>query len=104
LLLHRVGSRGEVYYGESSTSEGVTVTEGTFVPARSDEFRTPPLWGVADSAPYLHDGSAATLHDAVLAHEDQARNARDGYRRLSAVEQRALLVFLCALRAPRPGP
>jgi len=28
--------------------------------ARPDEWRTPPLWGVADSAPYLHDGRAAT--------------------------------------------
>ena len=28
---------------------------------KPSEWKTPPLWGVADSAPYLHDGSAPTL-------------------------------------------
>lgn len=32
------------------------------------EWRTPPLWGCADSAPYLHDGRAATLDEAILWH------------------------------------
>ncbi|MGB7347706.1 MAG: di-heme oxidoredictase family protein, partial [Pirellulaceae bacterium] len=36
------------------------------------EWRTPPLWGVADSAPYLHDGRAKTLHEAVLWHGGEA--------------------------------
>ncbi|MEE8353102.1 MAG: di-heme oxidoredictase family protein, partial [Dehalococcoidales bacterium] len=30
----------------------------------ADKFRTPPLWGVGSSAPYLHDGSAATIEEA----------------------------------------
>ncbi len=33
---------------------------------------TPSLRGVASSAPYLHDGSAATLEDAVAAHSSAA--------------------------------
>ena len=33
------------------------------------EWRTPPLWGVRDSAPYLHDGRAATLEEAIALHE-----------------------------------
>ena len=37
------------------------------------EWRTPPLWGVADSAPYMHDGRAPTLADAVKLHGGQAR-------------------------------
>ena len=32
------------------------------------EWRTPPLWGVADSAPYMHDGRANTLSDAIELH------------------------------------
>ena len=29
------------------------------------EWRTAPLWGVADSGPYLHDGRAVTLEAAI---------------------------------------
>ena len=29
--------------------------------ARPREFRTPPLWGIAYTGPYLHDGSASSL-------------------------------------------
>jgi cytochrome c peroxidase len=35
---------------------------------RTDEFYTPTLIEVWRTAPYLHDGSAATLRDAVLNH------------------------------------
>lgn len=31
--------------------------------------QAPPLFGLAESAPYLHDGSAATIGDAVRAHD-----------------------------------
>jgi CxxC motif-containing protein (DUF1111 family) len=64
LLLHRMGSFGSIYYGSTATPADIVETS----PPRPDEFRTPPLWGVADSAPYLHDGSAKTLRDAILAH------------------------------------
>ncbi|WP_416897587.1 MAG: hypothetical protein ACMVY4_19300 [Minwuia sp.] len=33
-------------------------------------FEAPSLIGLAETAPYLHDGSAATVRDAVLAHVD----------------------------------
>jgi len=29
------------------------------------------LWGVRDSAPYLHDGRAATIEEAILLHHGQ---------------------------------
>ncbi len=41
---------------------------GTSIDAREtrgSEFDTPSLLGIHDSAPYLHDGRAATLHDVV---------------------------------------
>jgi YVTN family beta-propeller protein len=43
-------------------------------------FDTPSLNGVADSAPYLHDGSAATLADAVDAHVPAAAALLDADR------------------------
>jgi CxxC motif-containing protein (DUF1111 family) len=32
------------------------------------EWRTAPLWGVADSGPYLHDGRANSLAEAIELH------------------------------------
>src|SRR6185295_5623141 len=49
-----------------------------------DEWRTPPLWGVADSAPYFHDGSSATLWDAILRHEGEADVVTKAFKNLGA--------------------
>ena len=67
---------------------------------RPDEWRTPPLWGVADSAPYLHDGRAATLHEAIIGHGGQGKQFAQNYQQLSPAEQQQLLSFLKSLRAP----
>jgi hypothetical protein len=64
------------------------------------EWRTPPLWGCADSAPYLHDGRAPTLHDAILAHGGEADLSRNVYRSLLQEERDLLLEYLGTLRAP----
>ena len=34
------------------------------------EFTTARLWGVADTAPYLHDGRALILEEAILMHNE----------------------------------
>ena len=67
---------------------------------RPDEWRTPPLWGVADSAPYLHDGSASNLQQAIVRHRRDGKVAGDRYAKLPASEQAALLAFLGTLKAP----
>jgi mono/diheme cytochrome c family protein len=67
---------------------------------RPDEWKTPPLWGVADSAPYLHDGSAPTLRDAILRHRGDARLVSDAYQKLDATDQAAVISFLKTLKAP----
>ena len=68
---------------------------------RPDEWKTPPLWGVADSAPYLHDGSARTLEAAIEAHAGEARNVMERYRKkINADDRRAIVAFLKTLRAP----
>lgn len=66
------------------------------------EWRTPPLWGVADSAPYLHDGRAETLEEAVLWHGGEAAAARNRYYDLSRADKDRVLAFLSSLRAPQP--
>lgn len=61
---------------------------------------TPPLWGVAASAPYLHDGRASTVDQAILAHDGEGRPSRDAYEKLSTEEQGAVNLFLSVLDRP----
>jgi CxxC motif-containing protein (DUF1111 family) len=58
------------------------------------EFRTAPLWGVSKFDPYLHDGRAATLDEAIRFHGGEARAARDAFVALTASEREDLLSFL----------
>ncbi len=66
------------------------------------EWRTPPLWGVADSAPYLHDGRAATLDESILLHGGEAQFSVSRYQSMSSLERGRILAFLNTLRAPLP--
>lgn len=70
------------------------------IPARV--FLTRPLWGLADTAPYLHDGRAPTVHEAIALHGGEATAARDAYLALDARGRAAVRVFLASLtRAPK---
>jgi hypothetical protein len=64
------------------------------------EFITAKLWGVADTAPYLHDGRALTLNEAILAHDGQGAGARAAYSVLSFEKKNQVLAFLKTLRNP----
>jgi hypothetical protein len=65
-------------------------------------FLTRPLWGLAESAPYLHDGRAATIPEAILAHGGEAAQSRDAFAALSRDAQADLHVFLLSLtREPK---
>lgn len=64
------------------------------------EWKTPPLWGVAQTAPYMHDGSAATLQLAIEAHAGTAKDVREQFRKLTDADQHALLRFLESLATP----
>jgi CxxC motif-containing protein (DUF1111 family) len=55
---------------------------------------------VADSAPYLHDGRAPTLEEAVRLHGGQGADSARRFARLSPAEQAQLIAFLKTLRAP----
>jgi CxxC motif-containing protein (DUF1111 family) len=65
--------------------------------AEPSEIRTPALWGLRFRRPLLHDGSAATIADAVERHGGEAELARRGYGRLSPQEREQLLAFLRSL-------
>ncbi|MEO2016651.1 MAG: di-heme oxidoredictase family protein [Fuerstiella sp.] len=65
-----------------------------------DEWQTPPLWGVADSAPYFHDGGSPTLEDAIRRHAGQARNVKKRYKKLNSDDKQNVIAFLKTLRAP----
>ena len=60
----------------------------------ADEFRTQPLWGVSLHAPFLHDGRAETLDEAVTLHGGEAQASRDAYLALSPTAQQNLIRFL----------
>ena len=64
------------------------------------EWRTAPLWGVADSAPYLHDGRAETLREAIELHGGEAVDVTARFKERPAQDQEAVIAFLKTLRAP----
>ena len=65
--------------------------------AGASDFRTAPLWGVRESAPYLHDGRAATLEEAILLHGGEADASRARFTRLPARARSMLSAFLRSL-------
>ena len=81
---------------------------GNLIPNR--EYLTSKLWGVADNGPWLHDGRARTLNEAIIMHDGydgngphgEAESEVDAYQALSANDQKALLAFLGSLRVPIP--
>jgi CxxC motif-containing protein (DUF1111 family) len=104
------------YYGESGlanllgggTSTLIAVNPKTGIRSEfrvvstntDQEWRTPPLWGVADSAPYLHDGRAESLVDAIALHGGEAEACMQRFFALPITERMAVLEFLSGLRAP----
>jgi CxxC motif-containing protein (DUF1111 family) len=68
--------------------------------AGAREWRTPPLWGLRDSAPYLHDGRADTIADAVALHGGESQRSAEAFFRLSPRERQQVELFLQSLAAP----
>ncbi|MCA9247676.1 MAG: hypothetical protein KDA42_11185 [Planctomycetales bacterium] len=101
LLLHDMGpglsdpaalspslsSRG--YYG---TANLIAVSDES-----KQEWRTPPLWGVRHSAPYLHDSRAETIEAAILEHGGEAAGSAKFFQRLSGKARYELVTFVNSL-------
>lgn len=66
-----------------------------------DQWQTPALWGVADSAPYFHDGSSNTLRSAIERHKGQANSSLQRFEFLTTHEQECMIHFLKSLKAPQ---
>jgi CxxC motif-containing protein (DUF1111 family) len=81
LLLHDVGTGDGIHQAAADGSE----------------IRTPALWGLRFRRPLLHDGSAATIPDAIERHRGEAELARRGYERLSPEDRATLIAFLRSL-------
>jgi len=80
--------------GSLSDTTGNPTEDRTFVTAR--------LWGVGDTAPYLHDGRALTVREAIEAHDGEAYVASQKFQvSLTPGEQKQVLTFLCTLRDPK---
>jgi len=62
--------------------------------AKTNEFRTAPLWRVSDRAHFLHDGRAFTIKDAIRAHGGHAEAARMAFDALNPSDQTLLLSYL----------
>ena len=81
LLLHDIG-----------TGDGIGQASGL-----PGEIRTPALWGLRFRRPLLHDGSAATIGEAVLAHGGEAQGVIERLGRLPATAVSDLVAFLESL-------
>ena len=61
------------------------------------EWRTAPLWGLGQTAHFLHDGRAGSLEEAVLWHGGEAARSREAYRNLNSAERSVLHGWLLGL-------
>jgi len=64
-------------------------------------FITPRLWGVADTGPWLHDGRAMSLTEAIEMHGGEGAAAAAAFGALSPGQKWSLLTFLRTLRTPK---
>lgn len=83
LLLHDLGPEN---------ADGIVMEQAT-----GSEFRTQPLWGLCQHAPFLHGGSADTVQEAILRHGGEASASRDHYLELDENDLRDLHRFLESL-------
>jgi CxxC motif-containing protein (DUF1111 family) len=65
--------------------------------AAADEWRTAPLWDLSQEGPFLHDGRARTLDEAVAWHGGEAQRSSRAYQALDARDKAVLSAFLLGL-------
>ncbi|WP_152052516.1 di-heme oxidoredictase family protein [Tautonia marina] len=104
LLLHDMGPRlvdtgSYIAFGARPAAAPAAALDAD-APATDHEWRTPPLWGLADSGPYLHDGRAQTISEAILLHDGQGAAAARRFAQLSSPRKEQLGAFLLSLTAP----
>jgi CxxC motif-containing protein (DUF1111 family) len=83
LLLHDLSEAGQRGFPDTMASE--------------TQFRTPPLWGLGRTAPYLHHGYASTVEAAIAGHRGEGDASRLAFEALPAGDREALVRFLKGL-------
>jgi hypothetical protein len=89
LRCHEMGQRLAESIDETGTGRSVWITK--------------ELWGVGSTAPYLHDGRATTLTEAILDHGGEAATAKENFELLAQPDGRAT-VQLPGRRVPTWDP
>ena len=79
LLLHDMGE---------DLADGIAVGFAT-----GSEFRTQPLWGVALHGPYLHDGRASSLREAIEFHGGEAAASKERWLQADAEQQENVMAL-----------
>jgi CxxC motif-containing protein (DUF1111 family) len=106
LLLYEIDNRGPPGSGGGDLGYGLLRSPSRSDPPKREgavkpsEWKTPPLWGVADSAPYFHDGASPTLEAAITRHGGDAAKVTRNYQALPRSDQQAVVAFLKTLKAP----
>lgn len=95
------GIRAEVYTDLLLHDMGAALSDGlTEESAGPREFRTAPLIGLRFLPSFLHDGSAKTVEQAIVAHgpaDSEGRDSARAFAALSGDERRELVKFVEAL-------
>lgn len=84
-------------YQVFGTSAAAAPEVDTDAAARPNEWRTPPLWGIRDSAPYMHDGRAPRLEQAIMEHGGEAEGSARKFGRLGETQRDQLIRYLRSL-------
>ena len=66
----------------------------------TDQWMTRRLWGFASEPPFLHNGRALLISEAILAHGGEAEASKTRFTQLSEEDQQAIVEFLKSLQIP----
>ena len=102
LLLHDMKPESReagnyLVFGVGEAAPPAAHGESANSPARPNEWRTPPLWGIGVTAPYMHDGRSPTLESAISEHGGEAENSAEKFSRLSDAQKVQLIKYLQSL-------
>lgn len=64
----------------------------------TEEWLTRKLWGVASEAPFLHNGRATLISEAILLHGGEAEAQRVAYEAMEPEDQAAIVEFIKTLQ------
>jgi hypothetical protein len=76
---------------------GVNFNERNYEGTYQERFITEPLWGVATTAPYGHDGRSQNLEEVILRHGGEAQASRDAFAALGRTQKVWVMNFLGTL-------